>query len=101
MSVPKSKKFKLYWLDGHISYVEGPSISAAFATKYSAGAMRAMDFYVEPEQIDDYVIAVSTSGTPGWISMRMITQFPNNWTRVEEPINRGSWKADFHYRENA
>jgi len=42
------KKFMLYWLDGKTEIIEGKDITEAFnRAGYSAGALRALDYYKE------------------------------------------------------
>lgn len=44
------KTFTLYWLDGKREVVKGENISQACANAgYSAGAIRALDFYEEDD----------------------------------------------------
>lgn len=42
------KKFKLYWLGGKTEIIKGKNIADAFThAGYSAGAIRALDYYEE------------------------------------------------------
>ena len=41
------KKFRIHWLDGTTSVIEGDDIASAFNKHYSAGALRAVDWYEE------------------------------------------------------
>lgn len=44
----KTKTFRLHWLDGSIEEIRGPTISLAFVSSgYSAGALRALDYWEE------------------------------------------------------
>ena len=48
-------KFKLYWLDGKCEEIEGDSISNAFSNAgYGGGAMRALDFWSDSPDKDNY-----------------------------------------------
>ena len=50
------KKYKLYWLSAEPQIVEGANIVDAFTKAgYSAGAVRALDWFeeIKEEQIDD------------------------------------------------
>lgn len=47
------QKFTLYWLHGKREVVEGNTISEAFTlVGYSAGAIRALDFYAQGDNHD-------------------------------------------------
>ena len=42
------KKFRLYWLDGKVEDIEGPTISMALNNfGYGLGAMKALDYWEE------------------------------------------------------
>ena len=46
-------KFTFFWLDGRREVLEGDSVADAFNSCYSAGAMRALDFYASDDN-DEY-----------------------------------------------
>lgn len=50
------KKYTLFWLDGKSEVVTGNDVSSAFNNAgYGAGAMRALDFYAEGDQRENYI----------------------------------------------
>ena len=50
-------KFTAYWLTGKAEVLEGRDFTEAFNKNYSAGALRALDFYGEgePDQAESHV----------------------------------------------
>lgn len=49
------KEFTLFWLNGESEVIKGNSISDAVNKQYSAGAMRALDFYSDGDVRNEYV----------------------------------------------
>lgn len=48
------KKFKFYFLDGETAIGEGESVAKAFANAgYSSGAIAALDYYQEGDEITE------------------------------------------------
>lgn len=76
----EKKVYTLFWLTGNSEIVEGDTISEALnGAGYSAGALRALDFYSEGDKIGDYSWV---SSSRSWVPAKISGRIYNPWSSL-------------------
>lgn len=96
------KTWTIFWQTGMREQLNGSTISEAFTLHgYSAGALRAVNFYCEGAG-EDWHVLIDAKGKYDWVSDRTLEQFPAQFKRVAAPppeMTNNKWVADHYYVE--